>query len=47
MEIMKYILIGLGGLVGLGSTLGIVFMLFGTIGYKIYRKIRYGISLFD
>jgi hypothetical protein len=34
-------------LVGGGSTLGIIVMLFGTIIYKFYRKIKYGMSLYD
>lgn len=33
--------------VGVGSTLAIILVLFGTIGFKIYRKIKYGISLYD
>lgn len=36
-----------GAIVGIGSTLAIVVSLFGTIGYKIHRKIKYGISLFN
>lgn len=35
-----------GGTVGLLSTLYIIVSLFATIGYKIYRKAKYGISLF-
>ena len=35
-----------GRAVGLISTLYIVVSLFATIGYKIYRKAKYGISLF-
>lgn len=41
------IVIGIvGAIVGIGSTLAIVISLFGTIGYKIHRKIKYGISLY-
>lgn len=32
---------------GVISTLYIVASLFGTLGYKIYRKIRWGISLYN
>lgn len=35
-----------GSIVGIGSTLAIIVLLFGTIGYKIHRKIKYGISLY-
>lgn len=41
------ILIIVGGAAGGLSTLFIVFSLFGTLGFKIFRKIKYGISLFD
>jgi hypothetical protein len=47
MNIFTYLMIGLGVLIGGGSTLAIVLSLFGTIGYKIFRKIKYGMSLFD
>jgi hypothetical protein len=47
MNIFTYLLIGIGVLIGGGSTLAIVISLFGTIGYKIYRKIKYGMSLYD
>lgn len=35
-----------GSIVGIGSTLAIIVLLFATIGYKIHRKIKYGISLY-
>ncbi len=41
------ILVIIGGAAGGLSTLYIVFSLFGTLGFKIFRKIKYGISLFD
>lgn len=41
-----WIIIIIGGVSGIVSSLYIVFSLFGTLGYKIYRKIRYGISLY-
>lgn len=46
MNIGYLILTIFGGAVGLISTLYIVVSLFATIGYKIYRKAKYGISLF-
>ncbi len=47
MNIGMIILIIIGGASGALSTLYIVVSLFGTTGYKIYRKFRYGISLFN
>ena len=47
MEIIKLILIVVGGSLGALSSIGVVLLLFGTIIFKIFRKIRYGISLFD
>lgn len=41
------ILIIVGGAAGGLSTLYIVLSLFGTLGYKIFRKVKYGISLFN
>lgn len=41
------LLIIFGGAAGGISTLYIVFSLFGTLGFKIYRKIRFGLSLYD
>ena len=43
-----YLLIALvGAIIGIGSTFIIVFVLIVTIWKKIYRKVRYGISLYD
>lgn len=47
MNIGIYALVFLGGAVGALSSLYIVFSLFGTLGYKIFRKIKYGASLYD
>ncbi len=47
MNIGYLILIIFGGSIGLLSTLYIIVSLFATIGYKIYRKIKYGMSLYD
>lgn len=32
---------------GLGSTIAIVVTMFAVLGQKIYRKIKYGASLYD
>jgi hypothetical protein len=47
MNILMYFVIVFGALMGGGSTLAIVLMFFMTLGFKIYRKIKYGISLYD
>lgn len=47
MNIGIIILIVAGGACGGLSTLYIAVSLFGTLGFKIYRKIKYGISLYD
>lgn len=40
-----WLIIIVGGLAGILSSLYVVVSLFGTIGFKIYRKCRFGISL--
>lgn len=47
MNIFMYFIVLLGVIIGGGSTVAIVFMLFGTIGFKIYRKIKYKASIYD
>lgn len=47
MNIGMLLIIIIGGAAGALSTLYIVFSLFLTLGQKIYRKMRYGISLFN
>lgn len=47
MDILLWIVIIFGGGIGLFSCLYIVVSLFGTIGYKIYRKFKYHMSLYD
>lgn len=47
MNIFYYILLFIGGSVGLLSTLYMVVSLIAVIVYKIYRKIKYHISLYD
>lgn len=47
MNIGVLLLVIVGGSAGALSTLYIVFSLFGTLGFKIFRKIKYGTSLFN
>lgn len=47
MSIPMWIICILGGGFGIAVTVGTVIGMIGVIIYKIYRKIRYGISLYD
>lgn len=47
MNIGVMILVVIGGLTGFLSSLYMVGFLVGVIGYKIYRSIRYHVSLYD
>lgn len=47
MNIGLILIVILGGALGAFSTLYIVVSLFGTIGFKIFRKMKYGMSLYD
>ena len=47
MNILMYLVVILGVIIGSVPRLAIVIMLFGTIGFKIYKKIKYGNSLYD
>lgn len=47
MSIPMWILCILGGAFGIIITVGTVIGMIGVFVYKIYRKIRYGISLYD
>lgn len=47
MNILTYIGIAIGGLIAVGSTLGITLGIVVTIIYKIFRAVKYKISLFD
>ncbi len=47
MNIGLLLLIIFGGAAGGLSTLYIAFSLFGTLGFKIFRKVKYGTSLFN
>lgn len=42
-----WLIIIVGGLAGILSSLYVVVSLFGTLGYKIYRKCKFGISLYN
>jgi len=46
MNILLTIIMIVGGAAGLLSTVYIVVSLFGTLGFKIYRRIFKGISLY-
>lgn len=47
MNILMIIGIILGGGISIASTVGITVGIFGTLVYKLYRKLRFGISIFD
>lgn len=47
MNIGVLILIFIGGVTGFLSTAYIVLSLIGTIAYKIYRSLKYHVSLYD
>ena len=47
MDILVFVFFLFEAVVGLASSLYIMLSLFVTIGYKIYRKSKYGISLYD
>lgn len=47
MNFFLYVIVVLGIVVGGGSTLLILGTMFGTLIFKLYRKIKYGISLYD
>jgi len=46
MNIATILILIIGGAAGIFSTFYIVISLFATLGYKIYRKVKYGISMF-
>lgn len=47
MAIIQWIIIIVGGAIGIVSTIGITVGIFATIIYKIFRKISVGGSLYD
>ena len=47
MDIFMFIFFLLEAFVGLASSVYILVALFVTIGYKIFRKAKYGISLYN
>lgn len=46
-NILYYLIVAIMCILGVGSVVAIVGYMFITIIQKFYRKIRYGISLFD
>lgn len=47
MDIFMFIFFLLEAIVGLASSLYILVSVFATIGYKIYRKCKFGISMYN
>lgn len=47
MNILMILLVAVEAVLGLGSSLGIVLVLAGTVAFKIYRKVKFGVSLYD
>lgn len=47
MSIGLWVLVAIGGAAGFLSTMYILVSLFAVIFYKIFRRVRYGISMFD
>ena len=47
MSIGLWLIVIIGGIAGFVSTMYIVDSLFSVIFYKVFRRIRYGISLFN
>ncbi len=47
MAILQWVIIILGGAMGIISSVGITLGIFATIIYKILHKIRFGGSLYD
>ena len=46
MNFLSYVIVILCGIIGAVPTLYCVFSLIGVLGWKIYRRIRYKISLY-
>lgn len=47
MDFLIWIFFIVEAVIGVGSTLCIVVTLIGTIIYKFYRRIKYGISIYN
>lgn len=47
MKLLMWIVVIFGGGIGLLSCLYMIVSMFAVIGFKIYRKIRYGMSLYE
>ena len=46
-KIFLDLIIFIGGFCGVATSLYMIVSLLGVIGYKIFRKIKFGISLFE
>lgn len=46
-KIIMYLFAFVGGGLGVISTIYLIVSMFGVLGQKIYRKIKYGASLYD
>lgn len=47
MNPLMWILVAIGGLAGVGTTLYILVSFFAVVGFKIYRKCKYHMSFYD
>lgn len=47
MNILMWIIIIIGGVLGIAVTIGTIAGMIGIIFQKVYRKIRYHVSLYD
>ncbi len=47
MNPLMWLLVIVGSVAGVGTTLYIIVSLFAVLGYKIYRAVKYHISLYD
>lgn len=46
-KIIMFIFAFIGGGLGIVSTLYLIVSMFGVLGQKIFRKIKYGASMYD
>ena len=46
-SIVNYLVFAIMAIIGGGSSIAVVLGIIGTIAYKIYRKIKFGKSLYD
>lgn len=47
MNPIMWILVAIGGLAGVGTTLYILVSFIAVVGFKIYRKCKYHMSFYD